>query len=291
MFSPYDCYQPKTFRALISRRGLQKLNWTHLQLKLPKFRRSRQQRQLPMLLQQHQHQPKRWAPAPRCPWAKQKWLRCPCSFRQRPFKIFGFWWGVLCKVWIFKASRFSCLEFIYKHPKWWKNHWNFQTLSDDFLWKYHLIHLSAWLVGQGAGELWSWSRRRGKGYTIRWRGGCQQNLWVIWSQSLICGKAIINQQCDAKCCGEQLLVRCNDKSKSQVPRADKGVADAPIDVSEEEEENALEDDMVDAEKAQQLRVEGNEHFKAWWNMMKSHETLGYMQPWFQPHETHLKSAR
>lgn len=58
-----------------------------------------------MLLQQHQHQPKRWAPAPRCPWAKQKWLRCPCSFRQRPFKIFGFWWGVLCKVWIFKASR------------------------------------------------------------------------------------------------------------------------------------------------------------------------------------------
>jgi len=48
-----------------------------------------------------------------------------------------------------------------------------------------------------------------------------------------------------------------------VPIADKGVADAPVDAaSEEEEENALEDDMVDAEKAQQLRVEGNEHFKA-----------------------------
>lgn len=47
-----------------------------------------------------------------------------------------------------------------------------------------------------------------------------------------------------------------------MPIADKGVADASVDASEEEEENALDDDMVDAEKAQQLRVEGNEHFKA-----------------------------
>lgn len=53
------------------------------------------------------------------------------------------------------------------------------------------------------------------------------------------------------------------QSDGEVPIADKGVADASIDAaSEEKEENALEDDMVDAEKAQQLRVEGNEHFKA-----------------------------
>ena len=48
----------------------------------------------------------------------------------------------------------------------------------------------------------------------------------------------------------------------QVLDEDTVVADAPIDAASEEEENALEDDMVDAAKAQQLRVEGNEHFKA-----------------------------
>lgn len=143
-----------------------------------------------------------------------------------------------------------------------KNNWNFQMLSDDFL----LVSpdtfmcLACWLRSWRTLKLKRKMRKRIYNQMARWVPA--ESLSYLESIS-ICGKAIIKHQCDAKCYGQQLLFRCNDKSKSQVPIADKGVADASIDAaSEEEEENALEDDMVDAEKAQQLRVEGNEHFKA-----------------------------